>query len=185
VEVPLPAGTPARTLAAGASEPALSHDESLVAFVRRDGHSSELWVARRDGSAPRRVARAETAHWAWPVFAADGARLLFYAVENGGPNAGSGVLFSVRLAEGTALPFGPDLRLDPSARPAVAADGSILVRAQATRNALLIEREGREAVPLPFGVGLSVLAASPGGETIAARPEGGPLVLWRRATGPT
>ena len=40
-------------------------------------------------------------------------------------------------------------------------------------------------LPLPVGAGLSLLAVSPGGETIAARPEGGPLVLWRRASGAT
>ena len=185
VEVPFPAGSPARVLAAGAFEPALSRDESRLAFVRRDGGASELWVARRDGSAPRRIARSEAAHWAWPVFTADGASLLFYGIDRGGPQVGSALLFFVRLAEGTPLPFGPDVRLDPGARPAVTEDGSILVRTCGTRNALLVEREGREVVPLPFGAGLSLLAASPGGETIAARPEGGPLVLWRRVAGPT
>ena len=35
VEVPLPAGTPVRTLAAGATEPALSPDERSLAFVLR------------------------------------------------------------------------------------------------------------------------------------------------------
>ncbi len=186
VEVPLPAGVPPRTLAAGAVEPALSPDESLLAFVRREERSSELWVARRDGNAPRRIARAESAHWAWPVFSSDGASLVFFDVARTGPHAGSGLLFSVRLAEGTPLPFGPDLRLDAGGRPAVAQDGSLLVRTHGTRRALLLEREGRDAVALPFGAGLSLLAASPGGETIAARPEGGPLVLWRRvAAGPT
>ncbi len=185
VEVPLPAGTPARTLVVDGLEPCLSPDESLLAFVRRDGRSSELWVARRNGSAPRRVARADTAHWAWPVFSADGASLLFYDVERTGPGAGTGLVYSVRLAEGTPLPFGPDVRLDPGARPALAEDGSILVRTSGIRDALLLEKEGRDAVPLPFGAGLSILVASPGGETIAARPEGGPLILWRRAPGPT
>jgi hypothetical protein len=180
VEVPLPAGGPPRTLAAGAVEPALSPDESLLAFVRREERASELWVARRDGSAPRRVARAESAYWAWPVFSADGAGLVFFDVARSGPHAGTGLLFSVRLAEGTPLPFGPDLRLDAGGRPAVAQDGSFLVRTHGTRGALLLEREGRDAVALPFGAGLSLLASSPGGETIAARPEGGPLVLWRR-----
>lgn len=182
VEAPLPAGVPLRTLVAGATEPALSPDETLLAFARRDGPSSELWVARRDGSAPRRVARAESAAWTWPAFSADGASLLFYDVTRTGPNAGAGFLFFVRLAEGTPLPFGPDVRLDPTGRPAVAEDGSVLVRTFRDRSALLLEREGRTAVPLPFGAGLSLLAASPGGETIAARPGGGPLVLWRRAT---
>lgn len=185
VEVPFPAGTPARTLAADAFEPSLSPDERFLAFVRRDGGSSELWVARRDGSSPRRVARADTAFWAWPVFTADGASLLFYDVERTGPQVGTGVLFSVRLAEGTPLPFGPDLRLDPGGRAAILEGGDVLVKTFGTRDALLLEREGRWAVPLPFGAGLSLLVASPGGETIAARPEGGPLVLWRRAPGPT
>ena len=186
VEVPLPAGTPARTLAADAFEPSLSPDESLLAFVRRDGPSSELWVARRDGNSPRRVARADTAFWAWPVFTADGSSLLFYDVERTGPRTGTGVLFSVRLAEGTPLPFGPDVRLEPSGRPALLENGDVLVRTYGIRDALLLDREGRgEAVPLPFGAGLSLLVASPGGETIAARPEGGPLVLWRRSPGPT
>jgi serine/threonine protein kinase len=185
VEVPLPAGTPVKTLVADGLEPCLSPDESLLAFVRRDGGASELWVARRDGSSPRRVARADTAFWAWPVFTADGASLLFYDVERTGPRAGTGLLFSVRLAEGTPLPFGPDVRLEPGARPAIAEGGSVLVRTYGIRDALLLEREGREAVPLPFGAGLSLLVASPGGETIAARPEGGPLILWRRAPGPT
>ena len=85
VEVPLPAGTPARTLVADGFEPSLSPDESLLAFVRRDDSSSELWVARRDGSSPRRIARADAAFWAWPVFTADGASLLFYDVERTGP----------------------------------------------------------------------------------------------------
>ena len=119
VEVPLPAGTPARTLVADGFEPSLSPDESLLAFVRRDDSSSELWVARRDGSSPRRIARADAAFWAWPVFTADGASLLFYDVERTGPRAGTGVLFSVRLAEGTPLPFGPDVRLEPGGRPAI------------------------------------------------------------------
>ena len=185
VEVPLPAGSPARTLAAGAFEPSLSPDEGLLAFVRRDDSSSELWVARRDGSSPRRIARADAAFWAWPVFTADGASLLFYDVERTGPRAGTGVLFSVRLAEGTPLPFGPDVRLEPGGRPAVLENGDVLVRTFGVRDALLLEKEGRAAVPLPFGAGLSLLVASPGGETIAARPEGGPLVLWRRAPGPT
>lgn len=185
VEVPLPDGAPARTLAAGATEPAISPDEALLAFVRRESGSSELWVARRDGSEPRRVARGASAHWAWPAFSADGASLLFYGVERSGPLAGSGVLFAVRLAQGTPLPFGPDVRLDPGGRPAVTDDGSVLVRTFGTRGALLVEKEGRGAVALPFGAGLSLLCASPGGETIAARPEGGPLVLWRRAPGPT
>ena len=186
VEVPLPAGTPARTLAADGVEPALSPDESLLAFVRRDVPSSELWVARRDGSSPRRVARSESAYWAWPVFTADGASLLFYDVERTGSRAGAAVLFSVRLAEGTPLPFGPDVRLEPSGRPALLEDGTVLVRTFGLRDAILFEREGRgEAVALPFGAGLSLLVASPGGETIAARPEGGPLVLWRRSPGPT
>jgi len=185
VEAPLPAGAPLRTLAAGAVEPSLSRDEALLAWVRREGRASELWVALRDGSASRRVARAETAFWAWPVFSADGSSLVFYDVERSGPRAGSGVLFFVRLAEGTPLPFGPDVRLDPGCRPALDEDGSVLVRDVLTRAALLVEREGREAVALPFGAGLALLAASPGGETIAARPAGGPLVLWRRASGPT
>jgi hypothetical protein len=185
VEVPLPAGTPVRTLVADAAEPSISPDESLLAFVRREGRSSELWVARRDGSAPRRVTRADAGFLAWPVFSADGASLLFYDVEGTGPQAGTGLLFSVRLAEGTPLPFGPDVRLDPVGRPVVADDGSVLVRTYGTRSALLLEKEGREASPLPFGAGLSLLAASPGGETIAARPEGGPLVLWRRSSDPT
>jgi hypothetical protein len=185
VEVPLPAGTPARTLAAGAFEPSLSSDESLLAFVRRDEASSELWVARRDGSSPRRVARTDAAFWAWPVFTADGASLLFYDVERTGPRAGTGVLFSVRLAEGIPLPFGPDVRLEPGGRPAILESGAVLVRTYGIRDALLLEKEGREAVPLPFGAGLSLLVASPGGETIAARPEGGPLVLWRRSPGST
>ncbi len=143
VEVPLPAGTPARTLAAGAFEPSLSPDESLLAFVRRDDSSSELWVARRDGSSPRRVARADAAFWAWPVFTADGASLLFYDVERTGPRAGTGVLFSVRLAEGTPLPFGPDVRLEPGGRPAILEDGGVLVRTYGIRDALLLEKEGR------------------------------------------
>jgi hypothetical protein len=185
VEVPLPAGTPARTLAADAVEPSLSPDEGLLVFVRRDESSSELWVARRDGSSPRRIARTEAAFWAWPVFTADGASLLFYDVERTGPRAGTGVLFSVRLAEGTPLPFGPDVRLEPGGRPAILEGGGVLVRTYGVRDALLLEKEGREAVTLPFGAGLSLLVASPGGETIAARPEGGPLVLWRRAPGPT
>ena len=185
VEVPFPAGMPARVLAAGAFEPALSRDESLLAFVRRDGSASELWVARRDGSAPRRVSRSDAAWWAWPAFSADGSTLFFYGVDRAGPHVGAGLLFSVRLAEGTPLPFGPDVRLDPGGRPAVSEDGSVLVRTHGTRNALLVEKDGRDAVPLPFGAGLSLLAASPGGETIAARPEGGPLVLWRRSSGPT
>lgn len=185
VEVPLPAGTPARTLAADAFEPSLSPDESLLAFVRRDESWSELWVARRDGSSPRRIARADAAFWAWPVFTANGASLLFYDVERTGPRVGTAVLFSVRLAEGTPLPFGPDVRLEPGGRPAILEDGSVLVRTFGIRDALLLEKEGREAVPLPFGAGLSLLVASPGGETIAARPEGGPLVLWRRSPGPT
>ena len=185
VEVPFPAGAPASTLAAGGFEPALSRDESLLAYVRHDGGASELWVARRDGSAPRRVARSESAFWAWPAFSADGASLLFYGVERSGPHVGSGLLFFVRLAEGTPLPFGPDVRLDPGSRPAVLADGGVLVRTHGSRNALLVEREGRTAVPLPFGAGLSLLAVSPGGETIAARPEGGPLVFWRKLAGPT
>jgi hypothetical protein len=185
VEAPLPAGVPVRTLAAGAVEPAVSRDEAALAFVRRVDGGSELWVARRDGNAPRRVARAESAHWAWPAFTGDGAGLVFYSVDRGGPYVGSGLLFFVRLAEGTPLPFGPDVRLDPGSRPAVAEDGSVLVRTWSTRSALLVEREGREVVPLPFGAGLSLLVASPGGETIAARPEGGPIVLWRRSAGPT
>ncbi len=185
VEVPLPAGTPARTLVADGFEPSLSPDESLLAFVRRDDSSSELWVARRDGGSPRRIARADAAFWAWPVFTADGASLLFYDVERTGPRAGTGVLFSVRLAEGTPLPFGPDVRLEPGGRPALLEGGGVLVRTYGIREALLLEKEGREAVPLPFGAGLSLLVASPGGETIAARPEGGPLVLWRRSPGPT
>ena len=185
VEAPLPAGTPVRTLVEGAAEPALSPDESLLAWVRREGTASELWVGSRDGSAPRRVARGEAVHWAWPVFSGDGERLVFYDVERSGPNAGTGLLFTVRLAEGTPLPFGPDLRVDPGGRPAVVADGSVLVRTWGTRGALLLEREGRAASALPFGAGLSVLASSPGGETVAARPGGGPLVLWKRASGPT
>lgn len=185
VEVPLPAGTPARTLVADGYEPSLSPNESQVAFVRRDDSSSELWVARRDGGSPRRIARADAAFWAWPVFTTDGASLLFYDVERTGSQAGTGVLFSVRLAEGTPLPFGPDVRLEPGGRPALLEDGSVLVRTYGIREALLLEKEGREAVPLPFGAGLSLLVASPGGETIAARPEGGPLVLWRRSPGPT
>jgi hypothetical protein len=170
VEVPLPDGTPVRTLVAGAAEPSLSPDESLLAFIRRDESSSELWVARRDGSTPRRIARADAAYWAWPVFTADGASLLFYYVQGTGPQAGTGILFSARLAEGTPLPFGPDVRLDPGGRLAITEDGSVLVRTHGTRNALLLERDGREAVPLPFGTGLSLLTASPRGETIAARP---------------
>lgn len=185
MDVPLPEGAPARTLAAGAVEPALSPDETLLAFMRREAGSSELWVAKRDGSEPRRVARGESARWAWPAFSVDGESLLFYGVERSGPLAGSGVLFTVRLAEGTPLPFGPDVRLDPGGRPAVAEDGSILVRTFGKRGALLVERDGREVTELPFGAGLSLLCGSPGGETIAARPEGGPLVLWRRSPGPT
>ena len=185
VEVPLPAGTPATTLAAGAVEPSLSADEGLLAVVRRADSSSELWVAQRDGSSPRRIARADAAFWAWPVFTANGASLLFYDVERTGPRAGTGVLFSVRLAEGTPLPFGPDVRLEPGGRPAILEDGGVLVRTYGIRDALLLEKEGRAAVPMPFGAGLSLLVASPGGETIAARPEGGPLVLWRRSPGPT
>jgi hypothetical protein len=185
VEVPLPTGGPARTLAANAVEPALSPDESLIAFVRRDGRSSDLWVARRDGSAPRRVARADAAHWAWPVFTADGGSLVFFDVERSGPHAGTGQLFLVRLAEGVVLPWGPDVRLDPGGRPAVLSDGSLAVRTSEARNGLLLGEDGEHAVPLPFGAGLSLLAASPGGETLAARPEGGPLVLWRSSADPT
>ena len=184
VEVPLPAGTPVKTLAPGAVEPALSPDERSLAFVRRDGGASELWVAARDGGGARRVARGESAQWAWPTFSADGSSLLFHAVERSGPNAGTGVLFEVRLGDGTPLPFGPDLRLDPSGRPAVAADGSVLVRTFEGRRAVQIRRDGRAAT-LPFGAGLTLLCASPGGETIAARPGGGPLVFWRSSSGPT
>ena len=185
VEVRLPDGAPPRTLVADALEPALSPDEKLVAFVRRDERSSELWVFRRDGSAPRRVARGDAARWAWPAFSGDGGSLLFYDVARSGPEGGSGLLLEARLAGGPPLPFGPEARLDPGARPAVTADGGVAVRTFRTRSALLIDAGGRGATPLPFGAGLSTLAASPGGETIAARPEGGPLVLWRRAAGPT
>lgn len=184
VEAPLPAGTPVRTLAAGGVEPALSPDERSLAFVRREGRASELWVAARDGSGARRVARGESALWAWPAFSADGASLLFYDVSRGGPNAGTGVLFEVRLGDGTPLPFGPDLRLDPRSRPAITADGAVLARTFEGRRAVLVRRDGR-AWTLPFGAGLTLLSASPDGGTIAARPEGGPLVLWRSSPGPT
>jgi hypothetical protein len=185
VEVPLPAGAPVRTLVADAADPALSPDERLLAFVIRDEHWSELWLSHRDGGAKRRLARADASLWARPVFSADGASLLFYAVERTGPNAGSGFLFTLRLAGGQPLPFGPDVRLDTSARPALATDGSVLVRTHGARRAILLDADGLTATPLPFGAGLSTLSASPGGETIAARTEGGPLVLWRRAAGPT
>ncbi len=185
VEAPLPAGTPLRTLVPGASEPAFSRDESLLAYVRREGGTSELWVARRDASEARRVARAEATFWAWPAFSADGESLLFYDVERGGPNAGTGYLFSVRIAEGTPVPFGPDVRLDPRGRPAVARDGSVAVLEASSRRALLLEREGRSSTALPFGAGLVLLTASPEGGTLATRAESGPLVLWRRVPGAT
>ena len=50
VEVPLPAGTPVTTIVPAAAEPALSRDETQHAYVRREGHGSELWVAARAGS---------------------------------------------------------------------------------------------------------------------------------------
>ena len=183
VEAPLPAGTPVRTLAPGAVEPALSPDERSLAFLRRDGSASELWVANRDGSGARRVARGDSAHWAWPAFSADGASLLFYDVSRSGPNAGTGLLFEVRVGDGTPLPYGPDLRLDPRGRPAVAA-GGVLVRTFDGRRAVLVHGDGRSET-LPFGAGLTLLCASPDGGTIAARPDGGPLVVWRRSPGAT
>lgn len=185
VEAPLPAGTPLRTLVPGASEPAFSRDESRLAYVRREGGASELWIARRDATEARRVARAEATYWAWPAFSADGASLLFYDVERGGEHAGTGYLFSVRIADGTPVPFGPDVRLDPRGRPAVTRDGSVAVLEASSRRALLFEREGRSSTALPFGAGLVLLTASPEGGTLATRSESGPLVLWRRAPGAT
>jgi hypothetical protein len=185
VEAPLPAGTPLRTLVAGASEPAFSRDETRLAYVRREGGTSELWVARRDASEARRVARAEATFWARPAFSADGESLLFYDVERSGPHAGTGYLFTVRIADGTPVPFGPDVRLDPRGRPAVARDGSVAVLEASSRRALLLEREGRSSVALPFGAGLVLLTASPEGGTLATRSESGPLVLWRRVPGAT
>lgn len=185
VEAPLPAGTPLRTLVPGASEPALSRDESSLAYVRREGGTSELWVARRDASEARRVARAEATFWAWPAFSADGESLLFYDVERSGPHAGTGYLFSVRITDGTPVPFGPDVRLDPRGRPAVTRDGSVAVLEAGSRRALLLEREGRSSTALPFGAGLVLLTASPEGGTLATRSESGPLVLWRRVPGAT
>ncbi|MHB1046227.1 MAG: protein kinase domain-containing protein [Thermoanaerobaculia bacterium] len=185
VEAPLPAGTPLRTLVPGASEPAFSRDESRLAYVRREGGTSELWIARRDATEARRVARAEATFWAWPAFSADGESLLFFDVERGGPHAGTGYLFSVRIADGTPVPFGPDVRLDPRGRPAVTRDGSVAVLEASSRRALLLEREGRSSVALPFGAGLVLLTASPEGGTLATRSESGPLVLWRRVPGAT
>ena len=184
VEAPLPAGVPLAVLVPGGREPSLSPDESLLAWVMRDGPASELWVGRRDGGERRRVARAEAALWARPAFSADGASLLFYDVERTGPDAGAAFLFAVRLAEGTPLPFGPDARVHPGARPAVVEGGGVVVLSHETRGALLFV-EGREALPLPFAAGLDLLAVSPGGETVAARAGGGPLVVYRRADGPT
>jgi hypothetical protein len=140
---------------------------------------------RRDATEARRVARAEATYWAWPAFSADGESLFFYDVERAGPNAGTGYLFSVRIADGTPVPFGPDVRLDPRGRPAVTRDGSVAVLEASSRRALLLEREGRSSIALPFGAGLVLLTASPEGGTLATRAEGGPLVLWRRVPGAT
>ena len=178
----LPQGSPEpRRLVDDGEDPALSPDGKLLAFVRRSSVASELWLATRNGEKPSRLASAPGRDLRFPSFTADGAALLFVdAPQTGAEGDAGGLVFTAELSDPRIVPWGTGTPVDATTRPVVLSDGSVLVLSAADRSALLLDPRGEKGRRLPFGAGLSALAATPDGSTVLTRAGNGPATLWRR-----
>lgn len=174
-DVDLVHGGEPRRLAEDAEDPSLSADEALVAFVRRAGESTEIWIARREGDGAQRILAPGAGEWRFPVFAPDGKSLIVYDVHPGSLSP-SATLTEVNLADPRPKPL-VTARVDPGGRP-LCAPGTCLVRSRGDRSAFLVSSKGSHREP--FGADLSLLAATPAGRTVLTRAVGGALVLWTR-----
>jgi hypothetical protein len=179
-DAPLDESEPPKLIVDDGEEPALSPDESTLAYVRRRGDLSELWLARRDGLFRRRVLTAQ-AEWRYPVFTATGGALLVYDIaRSGAPFPAGAQLAFIPLAAPSVLPYDEARHLDPRARAVPLEGGSTYVRTFRDRAAFVLEPHGRALKRLPFGADLSILAALRDGRTALTRGDGGSFVLWRR-----
>jgi hypothetical protein len=179
-EAPADGGEPPRVLVEEADEPALSPDESTLAYVKRRPGISELWLSRRDGLFRRRIL-VGAADWHLPVFTATGGALLVYDVEGGGgPTAGSAQLVFIPLTQPKALPYEEARRLDARARAVPIDGGFTWVRSFKDRSALVLTPHGRALRRLSFGAELAAFTALRDGRTALTRSDGGTPVLWRR-----
>ncbi|HEV8269593.1 MAG TPA: protein kinase [Thermoanaerobaculia bacterium] len=181
-DVEIDSGLSPKRLVDDAEEPALSPDDVHLAFVRRGEEGSELWIASRDGSSPRLLARGARSDWRYPSFLPDGKAVVFLDVNPGLDSlSGSARILRLSLQESNARPTPREgaPRLDPWGRPAVLGSGAILARAWGARSAVLLPPAG-EPVRGAFGAALSALSASPDGRLVVTRGDAGPIVLWRR-----
>lgn len=168
-------------VAEGGEDPAVSPDGSLLVFVRRSAGGSELWLASPGGAKARPFASAPGRSLRHPVFVEGGGAVLAVDLADPvGPDAGSGILFSSPLADARLVPFGTGRAVDAGVRPAPLGDGTLIVVSWPDRSAWLLDGAGETARRLPFGAGLTHLAASADGRSVLTRTGNGPLILWRR-----
>ncbi|MEO6324555.1 MAG: protein kinase [Thermoanaerobaculia bacterium] len=169
---------PPRRLIEAGEEPALSPDDSTLAYVRTREGRGELWLSRRDGNAARPIIASRMVSWHFPVFDKLGAEILALEVRAGGN--GSARLVRISLKQPRSLPFGEEIRLDPGCRPVWLASGNVLARAWGDRRLVVLEGGDGPVHTMPFGAGLVAIASNFDGRMVLTRSEGGPLFLWRR-----
>ena len=171
---------PPRKLLEAGEEPALSPDESTLAFIRTRDDRGEIWLARREGNAARRILAARISAWHFPVFDKSGTELLALEVRGAAGRNPSARLVTIPLQQPRSIPFGDEIRLDPGCRPIWLASGHVLARTWADRRLVVLEGPDSAAHTMPFGADLVAIASNFDARIILTRTDGGRLFLWRR-----
>jgi hypothetical protein len=175
-QVPTDGATSPVLLVAEGEEPALSRDGTTLAFVRRSERGTALWLAARDGTAPRLLLELRRS-LRLPVFSRDGRSLLAWDVRTSGHGSGGARLVSIALGSGKLVPFGTNRLFSPAGRPVLLPAGAVAALSWEERRAAYFGAGSPAPKNLPFGAGLALLAGSPAG--VLTRAAAGPFVLWK------
>lgn len=149
------------------SSPAWSPTGGEIAFVRRTGGNSDIWVADADGTDARRLTRSAADDQS-PAWAPDGSRLAFSSTRDGNAEIytmrpdGSDV---ARVTRSAAADVDPDWSPDGTRIAFATSDGGRILAAFL---------DGTDPVDLiPEASGAAAPAWSPGGNEIAYETQGG------------
>lgn len=165
-------GGPSRRVLASGEEPAPSPDGRFLAFRRREGDRTSLWVAKPDGAEARKLLDGGSGEIKGPAVSPDGTTIAFLRTE--AYPGGLGDVWTIPSAGGEARRLTND-RVDVWGRVAWLPDGRGVVYGavrSGASNLWLVEAAGGKPRSVTSGTGWSMSpSVSPDGRSLLVQTE--------------